>query len=156
MQKIVTFLTFNNQAEQAANFYTSLFKNAKITSVTRYGEGAPAPKGTVMSATFELDGQQFYALNGGPTFSFSQGISLFVNCETQTEIDHLWNNLAEGGEPLMCGWVKDRFGVCWQIVPTILGKLLGDADPKRSQRAMQAMMGMVKLDIATLQRAAEG
>ena len=154
MQKITTFLTFNDQAEQAANLYTSIFKNAKLGTVTRYGEGAPAPKGSVMSVTFALEGQEFIALNGGPSFTFSQGISLFVNCETQAEVDDLWTKLTEnGGEEGPCGWAKDRFGVWWQIVPNVLFTLLSDRDPARSKRAMAAMMGMRKLDIAALKRA---
>jgi predicted 3-demethylubiquinone-9 3-methyltransferase (glyoxalase superfamily) len=156
MQKITTFLTFNNQAEAAVNFYTSVFKNSKITSTSRYGEGGPGPKGGLMTAAFELDGQPFVALNGGPSFSFSQGISLLVNCETQAEIDDLWTKLTAGGKEVACGWLTDKFGVSWQIVPTILGKLMSDKDPAKSGRVMQAMMQMVKLDIAALKRAHEG
>jgi predicted 3-demethylubiquinone-9 3-methyltransferase (glyoxalase superfamily) len=156
MQKITTFLTFNNQAEEAVNFYTSLFKNSKITSTTRYPESVPGPKGALMTAAFELDGQEFVALNGGPTFNFSQGISLMVNCETQAEIDELWSKLTAGGKEVACGWVTDRFGVSWQIVPSILGKLMGDKDPVKAGRVGQALMKMVKLDIAELKRAHEG
>lgn len=155
MQKITTFITFNNQAEEAVKFYTSIFKNSKITSMNRYGEGGPMPAGTVMGASFVLDGQEFYALNGGPTFNFSEGISLYVNCETQKEVDDLWNKLSAGGEPGQCGWLKDKFGVSWQIIPTTLGQLLGDPDPKKSQSVMQAMLKMKKLDIAELKRAYE-
>ncbi|GAB4014881.1 VOC family protein [Spirosoma migulaei] len=153
MQKITTFLTFNNQAEEAANLYTSIFKNSTIGRVSRYGEGAPVPAGTVMSVTFQLDGQEFFALNGGPHFTFAQGISLFVNCETQEEVDYFWEKLTEGGEPGPCGWLKDKFGVSWQIVPSALGRLLGDKDPKKAKRAMEAMMKMSKIDIKALEEA---
>ncbi len=153
MQKITTFLTFNNQAEEAVNFYTSLFRNSKIGSITRYGEGVPALKGTVMSLAFELNGQGFIALNGGPHFSFSEGISLFVNCETQQEVDDLWEKLSYGGEKGRCGWLKDRFGVSWQIIPVALGKMLQDKDPEKSKQVMQAMMQMSKIDIKTLEQA---
>ena len=155
MQKITTFLTFNGQAEQAVNFYASIFPNSKIVSVTRYGAAGPGPKGSVMSATFQLAGQEFFALNGGPSFKFSQGISLFVNCETQAEIDDLWDKLSRGGEPGRCGWLTDKFGVSWQIVPSVLGKYLSDQDAQKSTRVMQAMLQMNKLDISTLQRAYE-
>ncbi|GAB3930982.1 VOC family protein [Larkinella terrae] len=154
MQKITTFLTFNDQAEEAAQLYTSVFKNSKITSVSRYGEGAPVPAGTVMSVTFELDGQPFSALNGGSHFKFSEGISLFVNCDTQEEVDAYWEKLtADGGEPGRCGWLKDKFGVSWQIIPSNLGKLLQDKDPEKAKRKMQAMLKMSKLDMATLEQA---
>jgi predicted 3-demethylubiquinone-9 3-methyltransferase (glyoxalase superfamily) len=155
MQKITTFLTFNDQAEKAANFYTSIFKNSKILSTPRYGEGGPGPKGGVMSVTFQLDGQEFFALNGGPSFTFSMGISLFVSCETQAEVDELREKLSEGGEKSQCGWVKDRFGVSWQVGPNILGRLLSDKDPEKSKRVMQAMLRMSKLDIGALKRAYE-
>jgi predicted 3-demethylubiquinone-9 3-methyltransferase (glyoxalase superfamily) len=153
MQRITTFLTFNNQAEEAINLYVSIFPNSRILSINRYGEGAPIPAGTVMSATFELDGQQFTALNGGPHFTFSDGISLFVSCQTQEEVDDLWEKLSAGGSPGPCGWLKDKFGVSWQIIPTVLGELLGDPDPAKAQRVMQAMLQMSKLDIATLRQA---
>ncbi|GAB4045420.1 VOC family protein [Spirosoma litoris] len=153
MQTITTFLTFNDQAEEAAKLYTSVFKNSKINRVSHYGEGAPVPAGSVMSVTFELDGQEFFALNGGPHFKFSDGISLFVNCETQKEIDYYWEKLTEGGAPGPCGWLKDKFGVSWQIVPSNLGKLLGNKDPEKAKRAMAAMMKMSKLDIKTLEEA---
>ena len=153
MKKITTFLTFNNQAEEAANLYTSVFKNSKITRITRYGEAGPAPAGTVMSVIFQLDGEEFFALNGGPTFAFREGISLFVNCETQEEVDAYWETLSEGGEKGQCGWLKDKFGVSWQIVPSALGRLLGDKDPEKSKRVMEAMMQMTKLDIKTLEQA---
>ncbi len=153
MQKITTFLTFNSQAEEAVNLYTSIFKNSKIGRVSRYSEGAPVPAGTVMSVTFQLDGQEFMALNAGPHFTFSEGISLFVTCETQEEVDEFWEKLSEGGEQGPCGWLKDKFGVSWQIIPSALGRLLGDKDPEKSQRVMQAMMKMSKLDIKTLEEA---
>ncbi len=156
MQKITTFLTYRDQAEEAVRLYTSVFKNSRIVSTSRYGEGGPGPKGSLMSATFELEGQQFIALNGGPMFSFAQGISLFVNCETQAEVDELWDRLSEGGEQQPCGWLKDRFGVSWQIIPTVLGKYLGDKDQARAGRVVQAMLQMKKLDIATLEAAARG
>jgi predicted 3-demethylubiquinone-9 3-methyltransferase (glyoxalase superfamily) len=156
MQKITTFLTFNDQAEEAAKLYTSLFKNSKIVSTTRYGEGGPGAKGSVMSVTFQLAGQDFYALNGGPSFKFAQGISLFVNCETQAEVDELWEKLSRGGAKQQCGWLTDRFGVSWQIVPSVLGKYLGDKDAEKAKRVMQAMLQMTKLDIKGLQDAYEG
>jgi len=155
MQKITTFITFNNQAEEAVNFYVSIFRNSKIVSTNRYGEGGPGPKGSVMSATFLLEGQEFMALNGGPHFTFADGISLFVNCETQAEVDELWEKLSEGGEKGPCGWLKDKFGVSWQIIPTALGELLGDKDPKKAANVMQAMLQMTKIDIAALKRASE-
>jgi len=153
MQKIVPFLWFDGQADEAVNFYTSIFSNAKISSVTRYGDAGPGPKGSIMSATFELDGQEFYALNGGPMFKFSPAISFFVKCETQEEVDYYWSKLSAGGHPNQCGWLQDKFGVSWQVVPTLLGKLLGDKDPAKSNRVMQAMLKMTKMDVAGLQRA---
>lgn len=153
MQKIVPFLWFDDQAEEAMNFYVSIFTNSKVISVSRYGEAGPGPKGTVMSATFELDGQRFMALNGGPLFSFSPAISFFVNCETQEEVDELWEKLSAGGKKERCGWLKDKFGVSWQIIPTALGKLLSDPDPARSKRVMQAMLQMQKIDIKGLENA---
>ena len=155
MQKIAPFLWFNNNAEEAANFYTSIFKNSKIVNIARWGEGGPGPKGTVMSATFELEGQEFMALNGGPQFTFSAAISFFVKCETQQEVDELWEKLSAGGKKERCGWLKDKFGVSWQIVPTVLGKMLHDKDAERSKRVMNAMLQMDKLDIKGLQRAYE-
>src|SRR5207248_4366721 len=137
------------------NFYTSIFKNSKIGSVTRYGEAGPGPKGTVMSATFQLEGQEFFALNGGPQFKFSPAISFFVNCETQAEVDELWEKLSAGGQKHSCGWLKDKFGLSWQIIPTVLGQMLGDKDPAKSQRVMQAMLQMTKIDINGLKRAYE-
>jgi predicted 3-demethylubiquinone-9 3-methyltransferase (glyoxalase superfamily) len=156
MQKITTFLTFNDQAEEAAKLYTSLFKNSRIVSTTRYGEGGPGPKGSVMSVTFQLAGQDFFALNGGPSFKFAEGISLFVNCETQAEVDDFWERLPAGGKKGPCGWLTDKFGVSWQIVPSVLGKYLGDKDATKAKRVMQAMMQMTKLDIKGLEDAYEG
>jgi predicted 3-demethylubiquinone-9 3-methyltransferase (glyoxalase superfamily) len=153
MQKITPFLWFDNKADEAANFYVSLFKNSKIGKVVRYPEGAPAPKGTVMSVTFELDGQEFYALNGGPQYKFTPAMSLFVNCETQQEVDELWEKLSEGGRKDRCGWLQDRYGLSWQIIPSVLGKLMHGSDPVKSKRVMQAMLGMQKLDIQKLQQA---
>jgi len=153
MQKITPFLWFDNNAEEAMQFYTSIFKQSKIGNITRYGDAGPGPKGSVMSGTFELEGQTFMALNGGPEFAFSPAISFFVNCETQEEVDMFWERLSEGGERQNCGWLKDKFGISWQIVPTILGELLGDPDPVKSQAVMQAMLGMHKIDIAGLQQA---
>jgi len=153
MQKITTFITFNNQAEEAVNLYVSIFKNSKILNISRYGEGAPVPAGTVMSATFVLDGQEFNALNGGPHFTFSDGISLFVSCQDQAEVDELWDKLSEGGEKGPCGWLKDKFGVSWQIIPTALGECLGHPDPAKAQKALQAMLQMTKIDIAALRQA---
>jgi predicted 3-demethylubiquinone-9 3-methyltransferase (glyoxalase superfamily) len=155
VQKITPFLWFDGKAEEAAKLYTSIFNNSKITSVTRYGDAGPGPKGSAMSVVFELEGQEFYALNGGPQFSFSQAISFFVNCETQQEVDALWEKLSAGGEKQRCGWLKDKFGVSWQVIPTALGRLLHDKDAAKSQRVMRAMMQMDKIDIAGLQRAYE-
>jgi predicted 3-demethylubiquinone-9 3-methyltransferase (glyoxalase superfamily) len=155
MQKITPFLTYNNQAEEAVNFYVSIFRNSKIVSVSRYGEGAPGPKGSVMSVTFLLDGWEFMALNGGPHFTFTDEFSLFVSCETQAEVDDLWEKLSAGGEKGPCGWLKDKFGVSWQIIPTALGEMLGDKDPRKAQNVMQAMLQMTKIDIAALRRAYE-
>jgi predicted 3-demethylubiquinone-9 3-methyltransferase (glyoxalase superfamily) len=151
--RITPFLWFNDQAEEAMRFYTSIFENSRIGSVTRYGEGGPGPKGAVMSATFELDGQEFIALNGGPMFTFSPAISFFVKCETQAEVDHFWETLSAGGEIQQCGWLKDRYGVSWQIVPTVLGDMLADEDAERARRVMHAMLQMKKLDIEGLKRA---
>jgi predicted 3-demethylubiquinone-9 3-methyltransferase (glyoxalase superfamily) len=156
MQKITTFLTFNDQAEDAANLYTSVFKNSKIVSTRRYGDAGPGPKGAVMTVAFQLDGQDFFALNGGPSFRFAEGISLFVNCETQAEVDELWEKLSRGGTKGRCGWLTDRFGVSWQIVPSVLGTLVGDQDAEKATRVTQAMLQMTKLDIKGLQDAYEG
>ena len=155
MQKITPFLWFDGNAEEAMNFYVSLFKNSKVGKVTRYGEAGPGPKGSVMSATFQLEGQDFYALNGGPQFKFTPAISFFVNCEVQEEVDALWEKLSAGGRKDRCGWLQDRFGVSWQIIPSVLGKLLGDPDPEKSKRVMMAMVQMDKIDIKRLQDAYE-
>jgi predicted 3-demethylubiquinone-9 3-methyltransferase (glyoxalase superfamily) len=155
MQRIVPFLWFNDRAEEAMNFYVSLFRNSRVVSVSRYGDAGPGPKGSVMVATFQLEGQDFHALNGGPQFTFSPAVSLLVNCETQEEVDHLWEKLSEGGETNPCGWLKDKFGLSWQIVPTILGRLMQDPDPEKSRRVMKAMLQMEKLDIARLKQAHE-
>jgi len=146
-------LWFDGKAEEAVNFYVSIFKNSKVVSVTRYGEAGPGPKGTVMAATFQLDGQEFYALNGGPMFTFSPAISFFVKCETQLEIDEMWEKLSEGGEKQRCGWLKDKYGLSWQIVPPVLGEMLNDKDAEKSKRVMEAMLQMDKIDIETLRRA---
>jgi len=153
VQKITPFLWFNNQAEEATNFYVSIFKNSKVVRVARNG---PGPKDSVMSTTFHLDGQEFYALNGGPMFTFTPAISFFIHCETQAEIDDFWEKLSAGGTQERCGWLKDKFGVSWQVVPSILGKLLQNPDPEKSKRVMAAMLQMKKLDIKGLQQAAEG
>ncbi|SHH52901.1 Glyoxalase superfamily enzyme, possibly 3-demethylubiquinone-9 3-methyltransferase [Chryseolinea serpens] len=153
MQKITPFLWFDGNAEEAVNFYTSTLKNSRIVNMSRYGEGAPAPKGTVISATFILEGQEFMALNGGPMFTFSPAISFFVKCDTQEEIDTLWEKLSAGGKKERCGWLKDKFGVSWQIIPPVLGEMLQDKDPQRAQRVMQAMMQMDKIDIQKLKQA---
>jgi predicted 3-demethylubiquinone-9 3-methyltransferase (glyoxalase superfamily) len=155
MQKITPFLWFDGKAEEAMNFYVSIFKNSKVGKVTYWGEGGPGPKGSVMSATFQLEGQEFMALNGGPMFKFSPAISFFVNCETQQEVDNLWDKLSAGGEKQRCGWLKDKFGVSWQIIPTALGKLMNDPDPARAKRVVQAMLQMDKIDIAKLKHAHE-
>ncbi|HTA23588.1 MAG TPA: VOC family protein [Terriglobales bacterium] len=156
MQKITPFLWFDDQAEEAMNFYVSLFKNSKVGSITRYGEAGPGPKGTVMSATFSLDGQEFFALNGGPLFKFTEAISLFANCETQQEVDELWDKLSAGGKKDRCGWLKDKYGLSWQIIPSVLGKMLGDKGADKAKRVMQAMHKMDKLDIKKLEQAYQG
>jgi predicted 3-demethylubiquinone-9 3-methyltransferase (glyoxalase superfamily) len=156
MQKITPFLWFDHQAEEAANFYVSLFKDSKVTGVSRYGEAGPGPKGTAMTVTFQLEGQEFTALNGGPIFHFTEAISFFVNCKTQEEVDYLWNKLTDGGEPGQCGWLKDKFGLSWQIVPSALGELMSGPDPAKSKRVVEAMLKMRKLDISELKRAYEG
>jgi len=153
MQKITTFLWFNGQAEEAANFYTSVFKNSKITSITHYTEVGPIPAGSVMTVSFELEGQEFIALNGGPGYSFTPAISLFVNCETQAEVDELWEKLTAGGEEVQCGWLTDKFGLTWQIVPNGLLDLLNGKDPVRSARAAQALYPMKKIDLAVIEQA---
>jgi predicted 3-demethylubiquinone-9 3-methyltransferase (glyoxalase superfamily) len=156
MPKITTFLWFDTQAEEAASFYVSIFKNSKILNVSRYSEGAPRPAGTAMSVTFTLDGQEFIALNGGPEFKFTEAISLFVSCESQEEVDRYWSKLTDGGEESQCGWLKDRYGLSWQIVPTALGTLLGDPDPEKARRVMEAMLRMSKIEIRLLEQARDG
>jgi predicted 3-demethylubiquinone-9 3-methyltransferase (glyoxalase superfamily) len=155
MQKISPFLWFDNKAEEAMNFYVSIFKNSKVLGVTRYGDAGPGPKGTVMTASFELDGQQFTALNGGPHFKFTEAISFVVNCKTGEEVDYYWEKLSEGGEESMCGWLKDRYGLSWQVVPDILIELLGDKDPKKAKKVMEAMLKMKKIDVKALKKAAD-
>ena len=155
MQNITPFLWFDDQAEEAMNFYCSIFKNSKVGSISRYGEAGPGPKGTVMSATFELNGQEFMALNGGPVFTFTPAISFFVNCETQEEVDELWEKLSADGEEGQCGWLKDKYGLSWQIVPSSLGEYLNGNDTEKSHRAMEAMLQMKKLDIHKLKQAYE-
>ena len=153
MKKITPFLWFDNNAEEAINYYTATFKNSSITSISRYGSGAPYPEGTLFIASLELEGQALTVINGGPYFKFTEAISFFVNCESQEEVDYLWDRLSDGGEKSRCGWLKDRFGLSWQIVPTKLGELMGSSDPVKSQRVMEAMLKMDKLDIQTLQDA---
>jgi len=154
LTKITPCLWFDTEGEEAATFYTSIFKNSRVLEVTHYGSAGPRPAGTVMTVSFELDGQPFIALNGGPEFTFDEAISFQVSCESQDEVDEFWTKLSAGGEEGPCGWLKDKFGVSWQIVPTVLYELIRDPDPAKSQRAMQAMLGMKKLDIDELQRAA--
>jgi predicted 3-demethylubiquinone-9 3-methyltransferase (glyoxalase superfamily) len=156
MQRITPFLWFDDNAEQAAKFYTSIFKNSKIKGVSRYGEAGPGPKGSVMVVNFELDGQEFIALNGGPQFKFTEAISFVVNCKDQKEVDHYWSKLTKGGQEVQCGWLKDKFGLSWQVVPTILSELMRDKDPKVRERVMKRMLQMVKLDIEPLKQAAKG
>jgi predicted 3-demethylubiquinone-9 3-methyltransferase (glyoxalase superfamily) len=156
MQKITPWLWFDGQAEEAARFYTSVFKNSTVTDTKYYGEAGPLPKGTVMTVSFNLEGQDFVGLNGGPEFKFNEAISLMVDCETQDEVDELWNRLSEGGEEGPCGWLKDRFGVSWQIIPRKLSELLDDPDPEKSNRVMMAMLGMGKIEIKGLLDAYEG
>jgi predicted 3-demethylubiquinone-9 3-methyltransferase (glyoxalase superfamily) len=155
VQKITPFLWFDGNAEEAMNLYVSIFKNSKVVSVTRYGEAGPGPKGTVMAATFQLEGQQFYALNGGPQYKFTPAISLFVSCETQKEVDQLWDKLSAGGHKDKCGWLQDKYGLSWQIIPSMLGKMLADKNPRKSQSVMKAMLQMDKIDIAKLKQAYE-
>jgi predicted 3-demethylubiquinone-9 3-methyltransferase (glyoxalase superfamily) len=155
MQKITPFLWFNDQAEEAMNFYISVFRNAKAGEIRRYAEGGPAPQGSVMSASFQIEGQELVAFNGGPHFSFTPAISLFVDCKTQEEVDELWSKLSEGGQPQQCGWVTDRFGLSWQIIPSALGEMLQDKNKAKSKAAMQAMMKMHKIDVQRLQHAFE-
>ena len=156
MQKITPFLWFNDKAEEAMNYYVSIFKNSKVGRVTRYGDAGPGPKGSVMSATFQLEGQEFFALNGGPQFTFTPAISFFVNCETQQEVDELWEKLSEGGRKDRCGWLQDKYGLSWQIIPSVLGRMLQDKDPAKANRVMQAMLQMDKINIERLQQAYDG
>ena len=155
MGKITPFLWFNGQAEEAMKFYTSVFKDSKVGTIRRYGDAGPGPKGQVMTVTFQLGGQDFMALNGGPQFSFTPAISLFVNCDTQAEVDELWEKLSAGGKKDRCGWLTDKFGLSWQIIPSALGQMLADPDPKRSTRVMEAMLRMDKIDIKGLREAYE-
>ena len=155
-QKITTCLWFDGNAEDAITFYTSVFKNSKVLTVTRSGDAGPGPKGSVLVATFQLEGQEFMALNGGPQYKFTPAISLYVDCETQQEVDELWKKLLQGGQEVQCGWLTDKFGMSWQIIPRILLEMLNDKDPEKAKRVMQAMMQMVKIDVAALQRAYDG
>lgn len=155
MARITPMLWFDHQAEEAARFYASIFPNSKIGAISRYGESGPGPKGSVMVVAFELDGRPFTALNGGPMFKFTEAISLVVNCADQKEVDHYWDRLTDGGAPVQCGWLKDKYGLSWQVVPTILPELMSGSDPVRSQRVVAAMMHMVKLDIGQLKKAYE-
>jgi predicted 3-demethylubiquinone-9 3-methyltransferase (glyoxalase superfamily) len=155
MPKLTPFLWFDTQAEEAANFYVSVFPRSRIVSVSRYGEAGPGPKGSAMVVAFELDGQAITALNGGPIYKLTEAFSLMVDCQTQEEVDHFWHKLSKGGSEQPCGWLKDRYGLSWQVVPTVLGQLLGDPDPKKAGRVMQAMLKMKKLDIAALKKAGE-
>jgi predicted 3-demethylubiquinone-9 3-methyltransferase (glyoxalase superfamily) len=156
MQKITTFLWYDDRAEEAASFYVSLFKNSRINSVTRYGDAGPGPKGQAMIVSFNLEGQDFTALNGGPHYKFTPAISLFVNCETQAEVDGLWDKLSAGGRIDRCGWLQDKYGLSWQIIPSALMRLMSDPDPEKSARVMKAMLQMDKIDIQGLQRAYDG
>ena len=151
--KITPFLWFDHQAEEAANFYVSIFRNARVVTVNRYGDDAPGEPGTVMTVEFELDGQRFVALNGGPQYQFTPAISFMIDCADQAEVDHFWDRLCEGGKPVQCGWLQDKYGISWQVVPEALPRLLGDDDEDKSHAVMQAMLTMVKLDVAALQRA---
>ena len=155
MPKITPFLWFNSNAEEAANFYASVFKNSKVKAVTRYSGAGPGPKGSVMTVSFELDGQEFTALNGGPQFAFTEALSFVVHCDTQQDVDYYWDKLTAGGQESQCGWLKDKYGLSWQIVPKALPRLLQQTDPKKAQRVMQALLQMKKLDIGALERAAQ-
>lgn len=152
-KRITPFLWFDTQAEEAANFYVSIFKNSKLGKITRYGKNASLPEGTVMTIEFELDGQPFAALNGGPHFKFTEAVSFSIRCDSQEDVDHYWSKLCQGGEESMCGWLKDKFGLSWQVVPTALIDMLGDSDPAKAQRVTEAMLKMKKIDISTLKRA---
>ena len=156
MPRITPCLWFDHQAEEAATFYTSIFPRSRVLQTTRYGENMPRPAGSVLTVRFELDGQELLALNGGPAFRFSEAVSFVVPCETQDEIDRYWSKLADGGEESQCGWLKDRYGLSWQIVPATLHEMISSSDPARAQRVLDAIMGMVKLDIAALRRAYDG
>src|SRR2546427_639822 len=156
MQKISPFLWFDSNAEEAANFYVSIFKDSKILKIARYGEAGPGPAGSVMVVNFQIEGQDFIALNGGPLFKFTEAISFVINCQTQEEVDRFWDKLSAGGQQVQCGWLKDRFGVSWQIVPTVLPEMLQDKDPEKAKQVMAAMLKMIKIDIAALKRAYEG
>src|ERR1700686_3513077 len=156
MQKITPFLWFDGNAEEAANYYISIFKNSKMGRISRFGDAGPGPKGSVMSVTFQIEGQEFFALYGGPQFKFTPAISFFVNCETQKEVDDLWEKLSEGGKKERCGWLKDKYGLSWQIIPSILGKLLQDKDAEKARRVMNAMLQMDKIDIERLEQAHRG
>ena len=155
MPKITPFLWFNSNAEEAANFYASVFKNSKVKAVTRYSGAGPGPKGSVMTVNFELEGQEFTALNGGPAFTFTEAVSFVVHCDTQQDVDYYWDKLTAGGQESQCGWLKDKYGLSWQIVPKALPRLLQQTDPKKAQRVMQALLQMKKLDIGALERAAQ-
>lgn len=152
-KRITPFLWFDTQAEEAANFYVSIFRNSKLGKIMRYGKNAPLPEGTVMTIKFELDGQPFAALNGGPHFKFTEAVSFSIRCDSQEDVDHYWTKLCQGGEESMCGWLKDKFGLSWQVVPTALIDMLGDSDPAKARRVTEAMLQMKKIDIATLERA---
>ena len=156
MQKISPFLWYNDNAEEAVNFYKSIFKNSKILAVARYGDAGPGPKGSVMTINFEIEGQEFIALNGGPHFKFNEAISFSVDCENQEEVDELWEKLSDGGQKSQCGWLKDKYGLSWQVNPRILGELLSDKDPEKAKRVMEAMLQMEKIDIKTLKQAYSG
>jgi predicted 3-demethylubiquinone-9 3-methyltransferase (glyoxalase superfamily) len=156
MAKLITFLTYVDRAEEAANFYVSVFDNSRIREITRYGDTGPGPKDSVMTVVFEIDGREYIALNGGPHFTFSDGVSILVQCEAQEEVDRYWEKLSEGGQKIQCGWLKDRFGLSWQVVPRLLGQYMSDPDRVRAQRVMSAMMEMKKIDVAGLKRAYEG
>ena len=156
MRPISPFLWFDTQAEDAAKHYVSIFSNSKILKVSRYGDAGPGPKGSVLTVTFDLDGQRFTALNGGPRFKFTEAISFVIDCKTQEEVDHFWSKLSAGGEESQCGWLKDKFGLSWQVIPTVLGELITDPDPAKSKRAMEAMLKMKKIDIAALRNAHDG
>lgn len=156
MPRVTPFLWFDGQAEEATDFYISIFPNSKILEVKRCGDVGPGPKGSVLVVTFELDGQRFIALNGGPQFKFTEAVSFMIDCTNQEEVDYYWDRLSDGGEPGDCGWLKDRYGLSWQVTPTVLLELINDPDPERADRAMQAMMTMRKIDIATLQAAVDG